>query len=190
MDLADLMLIAVGLSMDAFAVGMTNGMEQPDMKFPKVLTVALFYGFFQALMPIVGFFAGKLLSELIAKIAPWVSFALLALIGGKMIFDAFKKEPDAPCGTLTYGKLTLQAIATSIDALAVGVSLLAADSVGQLPLNIFVCAAIIAAVTFTLSLIAVFLGKKVGNRFADKAELVGGIVLVVIGIKILIESFV
>lgn len=189
MSLADLLLIALALSMDAFAVGMTNGMEHPDMNLRKTCVVALFYAFFQALMPIVGFYAGMLLSTLISQIAPWVSFVLLTVIGGKMIWDCFHKEETRIIESLSYRKLTLQAIATSIDALAVGVSLLAASTSGKLFLNIFACAGIIAAVTFVLSVAAVLLGKKIGDRFADKAELLGGLILIAIGLKILIESF-
>lgn len=209
--IVDLLLIAVGLSMDAFAVGMTNGMTDSKMKLGKVLLIALFYGVFQFFMPLIGYYASSVLSELIAKIAPWLSFILLAFIGGKMIFDGVrevmenrkkrqvqeeagpegaeaKAEGEAAGAPLRIGTLALQALATSIDALAVGVTFLAADTAGSLCLNIWLDCLIIGCITFSLSVIAVYLGKAVGNRLADKAEIAGGAVLVIIGVKILLEG--
>ena len=144
---------------------------------------------FQCLMPVLGYYCGAAFASAVEKIAPWLSFGLLAFIGGKMIFDCFKKEETCaePVGVK---KLFVQALATSIDALAVGVSLLAAStSAAGLPFSIWLCALTIGAITFSLSAGAVFLGKKIGNRLADKAELVGGLILIAIGLKILIESF-
>lgn len=209
--IVDLLLIAVGLSMDAFAVGMTNGMTDSKMKLGKVLLIALFYGVFQFFMPLIGYYASSVLSEIIAKIAPWLSFILLAFIGGKMIFDGVrevmenrkkrkaqeeagpegaeaKAEGEAVGAPLRIGTLALQALATSIDALAVGVTFLAADTAGSLCLNIWLDCLIIGCITFSLSVIAVYLGKAVGNRLADKAEIAGGAVLVIIGVKILLEG--
>ena len=212
--IVDLILIAVGLSMDAFAVGMTNGMTDSKMKLGKVLLIALFYGVFQFFMPLIGYYASSVLSDLIAKIAPWLSFILLAFIGGKMIFDGVREvmenrrkrraqgeagpqegagdgagaEGKAAGGPLKIGTLALQALATSIDALAVGVTFLAADTAGSLCLNIWLDCLIIGCITFSLSVLAVYLGKAVGNRLADKAEIAGGTVLVIIGVKILLEG--
>lgn len=195
MQLYELLLIAVALSMDAFAVGMTNGMTEPKMRLPKMFLVAGAYALFQFLMPLLGYYCSYAFSSLVAKIAPWLSFALLAFIGGKMILDFFldrrkrlRGEEPAPAGPLGAGKLLLQALATSIDALAVGVTLLAEETSVGLPMHVALCALVIGLVTLLLSLLAVFLGKKIGDRFSDKAGLFGGTILLAIGIKILIEG--
>lgn len=206
MGIAELMLVAVALSMDAFAVGLTNGMTDSKMKVDKVLLIAAFYGFFQFMMPLIGFFASSLLTDLIEKIAPWLSFILLAFIGGKMLYDGIKellenrklqKDPthaqeeavdiNKPLNIKT---LTLQALATSIDALAVGVTFLALSTAGTLCLNVWLDCLIIGVTTFTLSVGAVYLGKLIGNKLSDKAEIFGGAVLIIIGLKILIEGLI
>ena len=195
MQLYEILLIGVALSMDAFAVGMTNGMTEPKMRLYKMLCVAGMFALFQFLMPVVGYYCGYAFSSLVAKIAPYLSFALLAFIGGKMIFDFFRELRAAKRETAVYiqkplgaGKLLVQALATSMDALAVGVTLLAAETTKGLPMHVTLCALIIGAVTFALSLLAVFLGKKIGDRFARQAGLLGGVILLAIGIKILIEG--
>lgn len=195
MGILDILLTGVGLSMDAAAVSMTNGMNEPKMKLPKILLIALFYGVAQGLMPLIGYYAGSLFAEAVAKIAPWIALVLLGFIGGKMIFEAiraFKKKKNGEeaeeAKPLSIGALAAQAIATAIDALAVGVSLVALDKSGALAVNIFVAAAMIAVTTFVISLISVFIGKKFGELLSDKAELVGGLILVAIGLKIFIEG--
>lgn len=195
MGIIDILLTGVGLSMDAAAVSMTNGMNEPKMKLPKILLIALFYGVAQGLMPLIGYYAGSLFSEFVAKIAPWLALVLLGFIGGKMIFEAiraFKKKKNGEeaeeAKPLSIGALTVQTIATSIDALAVGISLLALDKSGALAVNIFVAVSMIAATTFVISIASVFIGKKFGELLSDKAELVGGIILVAIGLKIFIEG--
>ena len=191
MGILDILLTGVGLSMDAAAVSMTNGMNEPKMKLPKILLIALFYGVAQGLMPLIGYYAGSLFAEFVAKIAPWIALVLLGFIGGKMIFEAicaFEKKKNGEeaeeTKPLSIGSLTVQTIATSIDALAVGVSLVALKVSGALAVNIFV----IAATTFVISLISVFIGKKFGELLSDKAELIGGLILVAIGLKIFIEG--
>ena len=146
-------------------------------------------------MPLIGYYAGSLFAEAVAKIAPWIALVLLGFIGGKMIFEAiraFKKKKNGEeaeeAKPLSIGALSAQAIATAIDALAVGVSLVALDKSGALAVNIFVAASMIAATTFVISLISVFIGKKFGELLSDKAELVGGLILVAIGLKIFIEG--
>lgn len=195
MGILDILLTGVGLSMDAAAVSMTNGMNEPKMKLPKILLIALFYGVAQGLMPLIGYYAGSLFAEFVAKIAPWIALVLLGFIGGKMIFEticAFEKEKNGEeaedAKPLSIGALAAQAIATAIDALAVGVSLVALDKSGALTVNIFVAASMIAATTFVISLISVFIGKKFGELLSDKAELIGGLILVAIGLKIFIEG--
>lgn len=193
MGIIDILLTGVGLSMDAAAVSMTNGMNEPKMKLPKILLIALFYGVAQGVMPLIGYYAGSLFATAVAKIAPWLALALLGFIGGKMIFEAIcelKKNGEQPKETkpLSLGSLAVQALATSIDALAVGISLVALDKSGALAVNIFVAVSMIAASTFIISLLSVFVGKKFGELLSDKAELVGGLILVAIGLKIFIEG--
>lgn len=190
MGILEVLLTGVGLSMDAAAVGMTNGLNEPKMRLTKILLIALFFGVFQGVMPLIGYFAGTLFAEAVASIAPYVALVLLGFIGGKMIYEALKKskEEEEAVKNLSVGALTAQAIATSIDALAVGISLLALNGIGALKVNIFAACAIIAACTFVISLAAVFIGKKFGAVLADKAELIGGIILVAIGLKIFIEG--
>ena len=190
MGILEVLLTGVGLSMDAAAVGMTNGLNEPKMRLTKILLIALFFGVFQGIMPLIGYFAGTLFAEAVASVAPYVALVLLGFIGGKMIYEALKKskEEEEAVKNLGVGALTAQAIATSIDALAVGISLLALNGIGALKVNIFAACAIIAACTFVISLAAVFIGKKFGAVLADKAELIGGIILVAIGLKIFIEG--
>lgn len=195
MGILDILLTGVGLSMDAAAVGMTNGMNEPKMKLPKILLIALFYGVAQGIMPLIGYYAGSLFAEAVAKIAPWLALILLGFIGGKMIFEAicaFEKKKNGEeaeeSKPLSIGAIAAQAIATAIDALAVGISLVALDKSGALAVNIFVAVSMIAATTFVISLISVFIGKKFGELLSDKAELIGGLILVAIGLKIFIEG--
>lgn len=191
MGILEVLLTGVGLSMDAAAVSMTNGLNEPKMRIWKVLLIALFLGIFQGVMPLIGYFAGTLFAEAVASVAPYVALVLLGFIGGRMIYEALKKkqEEEEPADkNLSVSALTVQAIATSIDALAVGISLLALSESGAMKINIFAACALIAACTFIISLAAVFIGKKFGAVLADKAELIGGIILVAIGLKIFIEG--
>ena len=197
MAIWEIVLIGVALSMDAFAVGMTDGMTEPKMKAWKVVVIAAFFGIFQFLMPVAGYYFGSIFTHIVQKIAPWLSFAILAFLGGKMVLDFIleqrqKKRGEAVKSEKSTGiaKLFVQAVATSIDALAVGVTFLAAETNGGLPMHVVLCALIIGAITFSLSTAAVAIGKRAGNRFADKAELLGGLILIAIGVKILIEGLI
>lgn len=203
MDIFDILLLAVALSMDATAVGMTDGMAEPKMPLKRVLLIGGFFGVFQALMPLIGYFLTKVVAnaflDTFERASSWVSFVLLAFIGGKMIVDCVKEmrakarggadggEPSA--SELSVGKLCLQAVATSVDALAIGVTLQLAElsAEGLFP-PVGWSVLIIGAVTFGLSVPAVYIGKLIGDKLADKAELVGGIVLVLIGLKLLAEG--
>ena len=190
MEIVDIILCALGLSMDATAVSLTDGMNEPKMKINKMLIIAAFFGVFQGVMPLIGYYAGSLFAEAVASIAPIVALVLLGFIGGRMIFESVKKKngnEELPVSLGIKG-IAVQAVATSIDALAVGISLLALDRAGSLALNIFITVGIIAATTFVLSLVALVLGKKFGKILSNKAELIGGIILVVIGLKIFIEG--
>lgn len=194
MEVWDILLIGVALSMDAVAVGMTDGMAEPRMGAAKALAIALSFAFFQFAMPIAGYYCGYAFSETVGKIAPWLSFALLSFIGGKMIFDSVmegKKRPLARLSArrrLTAGKLLVQSVATSLDALAVGVTLLAEDTAHALPFRAELCALLIGMVTLCCALPAVHIGRRAGTGLADRAEVCGGAVLIAIGIKILLEG--
>ena len=201
MGFAEVLLIGVALSMDACAIAMTNGMTEPKMPLKRTLLIALFFGVFQGLMPLIGYFITDLVAnaflDIFESVSAWISFGLLAFLGGKMIFDCIQchlHKTDCECEckekNLTLTALLVQAVATSIDALAVGVSLnMEAKFGGGLLLGAVGSTAVIGCTTFLLSIGAVYIGKAVGDKLADKAELLGGIVLLGIGLKILIESF-
>ena len=190
MGLMSLVFIAVGLSMDAFAVSVTSGIIVEDIKVNHALKVALYFGIFQALMPIIGWSAGSSFSSYIIEIDHWVAFGVLGYIGGKMIYESLKKDKDEedelekgkvekdPVGTKT---LLILAIATSIDALAVGTSF------SFLNVAIFKSSIIIGCITFLISFLGVACGKKCGILLQKKAEMFGGIILALIGLKIFIE---
>ena len=212
MGIFEILMVGIALSMDAAAVGMTDGMSDKKMPLKKILLIGLFFGAFQALMPLLGYFISALVAnaflEVFEKISGFVSFALLAFLGGKMLFDVIKERKErheekkelqvctetecTPVSKKVPQKflvaLFIQAVATSIDALAVGVTLNMSALSGDLPLGIWWSVAIIGATTFVLSVAAVYVGKKLGDKLADKAELCGGLVLIGIGLKILIES--
>lgn len=187
MGMIELLLTAVALSMDALAVSITNGMTIRKLSWKHALKTGLFFGFFQALMPTIGYLAGSTIRDVIVSIDHWVTFGLLAVIGGKMAWDALhEKEEEAgkiedPTNTLT---LMMMAIATSIDALAVGIGLALTN------VNIIASALCIGLVTFVLCTLGVMLGKKLGDAFQKRAQVAGGVVLVLIGLKILIEHLV
>ena len=214
MSIAEIVILGLALSMDACAVGMTDGMTHPKMRIYRVALIAFLFGFFQFLMPLLGYYITGLLADAFLstfeKISAWVSFILLAFLGGKMIFDAVcewreakreKEETDGACTSLTaeacphclrkelsFGQLILQAIATSIDALAVGVTLQMAALSSGLALGAWGATGMIGVITLGLVFGAVYLGKAIGNKLADKAEFIGGLVLVSIGVKILLEG--
>lgn len=183
------LLLGVGLAMDACAVSMANGLNEPHMKVRKIAGIAFLFGFFQALMPIIGWVCVHFVAqqfEVVTKAIPYVALALLAFIGGKMIFEATckkKEEEEKPAKQLTFWVLIVQALATSIDALSVGFTIAEYDVTKAL-----VSAAIIAVVTFFICFGAVFLGKKFGTTLGNKAEIVGGVILICIGIEIFVKG--
>lgn len=181
-----LFLTSLGLSMDACAVSISNGMCCANYQRKQILLTALAFGFFQAFMPVIGYTAGLAFSDLISFLDHWIALFLLSIIGGKMIFEAVKelKYPEVCLiseKNLTYRRLITQAIATSIDALAVGIGF------AVMKVNIFSAALYIGAITFVCSVAGSNLGKKFGQMFKQKAEIFGGAILVFIGIKIFIE---
>lgn len=183
MQIWELVLVSLSLAMDAFAVAMCRGVEMKKFNIKHALAIALFFGGFQALMPFIGWLLGKQFASYIESFDHWIAFALLAAIGGKMFFDSFKKEETAAGITekLNLPQLFVMAIATSIDALAVGVTL------AFLGANIAVSVSTIGGITFGISLLGVIIGNRIGAKFKNKAELIGGIVLILMGIKILLE---
>jgi putative Mn2+ efflux pump MntP len=175
-------IIAVGLAMDAFAVSVTSGIAIRRLRVEHAVRIALFFGTFQAAMPVVGWLAGLGLSGYIASVDHWVAFGLLTLIGCKMLYEAFSLSPDErKSDPLSIQVLLVLSIATSIDALAVGMSF------ALLKVSIVTPALVIGAITFALSLLGVLLGGRLGGLFAKRAEIAGGLVLIAIGIRILIE---
>ena len=181
MSLLEIMLIAVGLSMDAFAVSVTLGLSVQKPKPIEYLIPGIYFGFFQALMPFIGYFAGTYFAGKIQHLDFWIAFALLGFIGGKMIKDSFAKDEEtAP--SFNFVKMLVLAVATSIDALAVGITF------AFFAINIFIAVLIIGFTTFCLSIAGVKIGNLFGARFKSKAECAGGIVLVLLGVKILIEG--
>jgi putative Mn2+ efflux pump MntP len=176
------MVIAAGLSMDAFAVSITLGLSAKKPKIIELLIPGFYFGFFQALMPFIGFFAGTYFAKRIQFLDHWAAFALLGIIGGKMIKDSFSKKEEKPDeAPFKFLKMLLLAAATSIDALAVGITF------AFFELNIFTAILIIGLTTFCISTAGVFTGKLFGSKLKSKAEFTGGAVLVILGIKILLE---
>lgn len=180
MELVTIIIIAIGLAMDAFAVAMASGAAYKKMQIRHTLRIAIFFGVFQAFMPLIGYFAGQSSLKYIQNYDHWISFAILAVIGGKMIYEAFQLEKTTK-NPARFDILLTLSVATSIDALAVGFTL----SLFSMP--ILVDVAIIGIVTFVMSLFGIMLGKKAGHLFDNKIEIVGGIILIGIGLKILLE---
>ena len=183
MTLLELFIIAVGLSMDAFAVAVCKGLNMWRVTFKNALIIGLYFGIFQALMPLAGYFLGGTFSKYIERYDHWIAFVLLAVIGGKMIWESFHHSEDEPAdgGDVSFKTMLPLAVATSIDALMVGVSF------AFLKVSIVPAVSFIVAVTLTLSMLGVWIGKLFGDRFQSKAELAGGIILVLMGLKILLE---
>ncbi len=185
MSTLTLFFLALGLSMDAFAVSLSNGMCFHNMGKKQSFCAALAFGLFQALMPVIGFVAGRTFSDAIASLDHWVALILLGFIGGKMIVEAIQehRHPEA-CPAVrifTFRTLLLQAIATSIDALAVGISF------ALMSVNILASASLIGVITFLCCLFGAYLGKQFGAMLKQKAEIFGGCILVIIGVKIFLE---
>lgn len=188
MGLGELLLLAVGLSMDAFAVSVCKGLAMKKATLREELTCGVWFGGFQALMPLIGFFLGSIFAGAIEAFDHWVAFGLLALIGVNMLREAFEQD-DCDCGSdnghsadMSVKTMFVMAVATSIDALAVGVSLAMAGRV-----NIFAAVIFIGVVTCILSAIGVRVGNVFGSRYEKKAEAAGGIILILLGLKILLE---
>ena len=185
MGITGILGIGVGLSMDAFAVALCKGLGMKRVNYRHALVIALFFGMFQALMPVIGWALGTQFERFITPIDHWIAFCLLAFIGGKMLLDAVRNEGCKECGEcrerLDLRELLMLAVATSIDALAVGITF------AFLHVDIVLSATIIGIITFAISFAGVVVGNRFGARFERPATIVGGAVLVLIGVKILLE---
>jgi putative Mn2+ efflux pump MntP len=184
MSLAEIILIAVGLSMDAFAVSITLGLSVKKPVLKEILMPGLFFGFFQALMPVIGYFAGIYFVDKIQNFDHWIAFVLLGFIGGKMIKESLSKEKETEeqnKNSFQLLKMLVLAIATSIDALAVGITF------AFLKVNIIMAIIITGLTTFFISMCGVKIGSIFGIKFKSKAEFLGGAALIMLGIKIIIE---
>lgn len=184
MGFVELLLLAIGLSMDAFAVSICKGLGMTKSSAKGGLICGAWFGGFQMLMPLIGYFLGSLFASAIQAFDHWVAFGLLVLIGANMIQEALSHEEENTGGQGDFSVKTMfvMAVATSIDALAVGISLSMAGSV-----NIFLAVALIGAVTFLLSAVGVKAGSVFGSRYEKKAQLTGGVILILLGVRILLE---
>ncbi len=187
MGIVELVLLAIGLSMDAFAVSITIGLTMKKVTIKKCLIVGLYFGVFQAAMPLIGYLLGTTFASFITAIDHWIALILLAFIGGKMIWEALKKDDeDEQCpkeeASLGLAKMLPLAVATSIDALAIGVTF------AFFEMNVVFAILSIGIITLTLSMIAVKIGNIFGTKYKAKAELAGGIILVLIGLRIFLNG--
>lgn len=181
MGITELFILALGLAMDAFAVSICKGLSSRNVELKKSLITGLWFGGFQALMPVIGYFIGSAFQKYITAFDHWIAFILLALIGGNMIKESFSKEEKETSASFGIKAMLPMAVATSIDALAIGVTF------AFLNVDIFAAASLIGIITFALSAVGVYIGNAFGGKYKSKAELAGGIVLILLGLKILLE---
>lgn len=181
MGILEISLLGVGLAMDAFAVSICKGLSMKKMNWKNAIIIALYFGIFQALMPMIGYFFGTTFESFVTTFDHWIAFILLALIGGNMIKESFDNEDEKKNDKVDFKTMIVLALATSIDALAVGITFAFFD------VNLLLAVAIIGIITFIISILGVKIGNKFGDKYQNKAELIGGIILVILGIKILLE---
>ena len=182
MGIGELIVLSLGLGMDAFAVSICKGLSMKKMNWKKALIIGLYFGGFQAIMPVLGYFLSKGFENFVTSIDHWIAFILLSIIGGKMVKDAFNPENGENCNEdVGFKTMIVLAIATSIDALAVGITF------AFLNVNLILAIALIGSITFFLSVIGTKVGNIFGDRYENKAELLGGVILIFLGIKILLE---
>ena len=182
MGIIELLLLAIGLSMDAFAVAVCKGLATPQLKPRHLLIAGAWFGGFQALMPLIGYFLGAAFESYISSLDHWVAFVLLFLIGANMVKEALSGEAEAADCSFDFKTMLVMAVATSIDALAVGITFAILPDV-----NILFAVLFIGVITFALSALGVRVGHTVGAKYKSKAELAGGIILILLGLKILLE---
>lgn len=181
MSLFDLIVTAVALSMDAFAVSVSKGLSTPNLRLKHGLITGAYFGGFQALMPLIGFFLASSFAEYIKRFDHWVAFGLLALIGANMLREALSKEEEKINESFSFRAMLPLAIATSIDALATGVSFAVTDT------NIWLAISLVGVTTFAFSAAGVKTGNVFGLKYKSKAEVIGGLILILMGVKILVE---
>jgi len=179
-NLISIFLIAVALAMDAFSVSITKGFTQKDLTKKEILWYGLFFGGFQFMMPIVGYLCGSTISKIVSAVAGWIGFILLLIIGLNMIRESLTSDDEEITDKFSFKEVTVLAIATSIDAFAVGLTFAILNNSLWLPCTI------IGIVAFIFTLIGILIGKKLGNIFGDKFQIVGGVILIIIGLKILL----
>lgn len=181
MGILEIILLGIGLAMDAFAVSICKGLSMKRMNWKNAIIIAFYFGVFQAIMPSIGYFLGTTFESFVTAVDHWIAFILLSFIGGNMIKESFDNEDEKKNDRVDFKTMVVLAIATSIDALAVGITFAFFD------VNVIVAVSIIGVITFFISLLGVKVGNKFGDKYQNKAELMGGILLVLLGIKILVE---
>lgn len=181
MNFWELFIIAVGLSMDAFAVSICKGLSVRKVTVREGISVAVWFGGFQALMPLLGFFLGVTFSDFVSNIDHWIAFILLSIIGGNMVKEAFSKDAGEVSPDFSFKTMLAMAVATSIDAFAIGVTL------AFLNANIWISVLLIGITTAAFSVAGLYIGNAFGSHYKSKAELAGGIILIIMGVKILID---
>ena len=181
MTIIEIILIAIGLAMDAFAVSICKGLSMKKMSWKKALIIGAYFGIFQGLMPVIGYFLGSTFESLVTQIDHWIAFVLLTLIGANMLKEAFGKDCDNCNDSVDFKPMIILAVATSIDALAIGISF------AFLQTNIVLSAFVIGFITFATCVFGVKIGNKFGDKYERKAETVGGLILILMGFKILLE---
>ena len=181
MGIIELIVLSIGLAMDAFAVAVCKGLSMSKMSWKKACIVGAYFGIFQAVMPLIGYLLGISLQDKIASIDHWIAFVLLGAIGINMIKEAISKDKESSNDSVKFKDMLILAIATSIDALAVGITF------AFLKVNILLAISLIGIITFVLSIIGVKIGNIFGDKYEKKAEFAGGTILILLGIKILLE---
>ena len=181
MSLFEIVFIAIGLAMDAFAVWIWKGLSMKKINYKKAIIIGLYFGLFQALMPVLGYFLGSNFAQLVEKIDHWIAFILLTIIGLNMIKESTSKEEEKRNDKVDIKTMLLLAVATSIDALTIGITF------AFFEVNLLFSVIVIGIITFIISFFGVIIGNKFGDKFQNKAELFGGTILIIIGLKILLE---
>ena len=181
MGFIEILLISFGLAMDAFAISVCKGLYMKKINWKKTIIIGVYFGVFQGLMPLLGYFLGTTFEKLVTSIDHWIAFILLLIIGGTMIKEAFDKEDDDYNDDTSFKTMLILAIATSIDALAIGITF------AFLQVDIVFSIFMIGIITFIMSIIGVKIGNVFGNKYKSKAQISGGVVLILLGIKILLE---
>lgn len=181
MNIWEIFLIAIGVSMDAFAVSICKGLATKEKTLKTASICGVWFGLFQVIMPIIGFFLGRIFAGLIESVDHWIAFVLLGIIGTNMIKESFSKKEEEVSSDLSFWKMFMLAVATSIDALAIGITF------ALLNVNLWLCVTIIGLTTFLFSFAGALIGHKFGEKHKNKAEFIGGLILIILGVKILIE---